>query len=365
MKQYIMILATLTTLISFNANAKQALTAVGLAADKAKAELKPYEFVLPEVGEHDLLLDILYGGICHSDIHVVDEAYGPAVEFPYVPGHEIIGRVKQTGSHVTKFKVGDIVGVGSMNDSCGECEFCKKGLEQHCTKGASWTGGGYANKMVIGEHWAVAIPKEIPAEAAAPLMCAGITVYSPIQKMDIQKGDKVAVAGMGGLGHLAVKYLVSMGAEVTVFEITDDKAEAAKKMGVKEYINVAQNKDAYDKHAGKFKGVLDTVPYKHEIQPYLNVLKPTGTLAIVGMPPANDSVVSFDIIPFGSDGKKILGSSIGGMKETEEMVKYSAEHSIFPEVVVISTDEINEAFENVSKGKVQFRYVIDSSTIKK
>ena len=365
MKKYFMILTTITAIFGFNAYAEQTLTAVGLAADKAGAELKPYEFTLPEVGNHDLLLDILYGGVCHSDIHVVDEAYGPAVEFPYVPGHEIVGRVKQIGAHVTKFKVGDIIGVGSMNGSCGECEFCKKGLEQHCTKVASWTGGGYADKMVIGEHWAVAIPKEIPIETAAPLMCAGITVYSPIQKMDIQKGDKVAVAGMGGLGHLAVKYLVSMGADVTVFEITDDKAETARKMGVKEYINVAKDKDAYDKHIGEFKGVLDTVPYKHEIQPYLNVLKPMGTLAIVGMPPAKDSVVSFDIIPFGSDGKKILGSSVGGMAETEEMVKYSAEHNIFPEVVVISADQINEAFEHVSKGEVQFRYVIDSSTIKK
>lgn len=338
--------------------------AYGYAAKEAYAPMGLYRFPLPAVGEKDILVDILYAGICHSDIHLVKDEHGPMVEYPYVPGHEIVGCVKAIGSGESKFKVGDVVAIGSMIGSCGQCTYCEAGLEQHCIRGAKWTGGGYATAMVLNEKWAVAVPEDMPVERAAPLMCAGITVYSPLKRLNIRKGDTVAVAGMGGLGHLAVKYAVATGAEVTVFEVTDAKAVLAKKMGAVDYVNTMKNPRALERHRNKFTGIISTIPAKFDVQPYIDALKDRGTLVLLGMPPLGQNILTFDCHSLISGGKKLLGSSIGGMKETEEMLAYSAVHRIYPDVEVITAEKINEAFDRVRRGDVLFRFVIDTQSIK-
>lgn len=338
--------------------------AIGYASMKAGEPLVPYEFPLRPIGEHDVLVDILYSGICHSDIHLVDDAFGPIIEHPYVTGHEILGKVSATGKGVTRFKIGDVVGIGSMLYSCGECEFCLADMEQFCVKDAEWTSGGYATHIAVNERFALAIPREMPLERVAPFMCAGITTYSPLKKLDIRKGDKVAVAGFGGLGHMAVMFAVSMGAEVTVFEITDAKKALAEELGAVKYVNTRKDPGALDEHQNQFKAIINTIPVKHDVQPYINALKATGTLVIVGMPPSDQSAMTFDgnILPMG--GKVIMGSSIGGIKETQEMLDYSAEQKIYPMVEIIPANEINAAFERVKAGDVYFRFVIDVSTMK-
>ena len=343
---------------------KTAFTAVGYAATRPGGPLIPYRFTLPELGGHDMLVEIAYAGVCHSDIHLVNGEHGPIVEYPYVPGHEIVGRVSAVGKNVTKFKINDTVGIGSMLGSCGECEYCRAGQEQYCIRGADWTGGGYATHITVNEKFAAAIPREMPAIIAAPLMCAGITTYSPLKRLKVKKGDSVAVAGLGGLGHLALQYAVSMGAEVTVFEITDAKAAAAKRLGAADYVNTRDNPALLERYRNKFKAVISTIPVKHDIQPYIDALKETGTLVILGMPPLGENIMAFDSHVLTSGGKCIMGSSIGGMRETEEMLRYSATHGICPEVEVISANQINSAFKRVKAGDVQFRFVIAVSSMR-
>lgn len=342
---------------------EEGITVYGYAAPEAKAPLTPYTFKVRNVGDDDVLLDLLYAGVCHSDIHTVDGDWGPFTTYPFVPGHEMVGKVSAVGKNVKKFKVGDIAGVGGLFDSCGECEYDLAGQEQYCAQGATFTHGGYATKIVIDEKYALTIPEGMPLERVAPLMCAGITAYSPLKKLNVQEGDEIAVAGLGGVGHMALQYAVSMGAKVTVFEVTDAKAETAKKLGAVDYVNTRENPEALERFQGRFKGIISTIPVRYDIQPYVNALKSLGALVILGMPPADQSGATFDLNTLSLRGRTIMGSAIGGMKETQEMLAYSSERKIYPEVEVIPAENINKAFQRVKDGDVQFRFIIDLSTI--
>lgn len=324
--------------------------------------MSPYEFSLRAVGDHDVLIDVLYAGVCHSDIHAINEDWGPMGEFPMVPGHEVVGRVAATGKNASRFKVGDLVGVGGVLDSCGECKFCRANLEQFCLKGPTFTDSGYADKIVANERFVLSIPDGMPVEQAAPLMCAGITAYSPLKKLNIQKDDKVAVAGLGGVGHMALKFAASMGAEVTVFEITDAKADIAKKLGATHYVNTRANPKALEQLQGQFHAIVSTIPVRYDIQPYIDALESAGTLVILGMPATAQSAATFDLNTLSGGARSIMGSQVGGIRETQEMLDYAAKQKIYPEVEIITADRINEAFQRVLDGDVQFRFVIDMST---
>lgn len=345
------------------------IPAKGYAVMKEGGKLEPFEFTRPPVGDDDILIEILYAGICHSDIHHVKGEWKKE-NYPLVPGHEVVGRVVQVGKHVTQFKVGDIAGVGCMIDACGKCEFCLASLEQFCINGATMTYGepgvygGYSTNLVVKSNFALRIPEGIPVELAAPLLCAGVTTYSPLKALNIQKGQKVAVAGLGGLGHMALQYARSMGADVTVFEITDAKADSARKLGASHYVNTAKDKNALAAHKGRFDVIISTIASPFEIDPYVATLKSRGTIVLLGVPPAgkNKTLLSMPGVILG--GKRVMGSVIGGIAETQEMLDYSAGHQIYPMVEIIPIQEVNEAYEKVVRGEVQFRYVIDMASLK-
>lgn len=342
------------------------------AAMEAKGKLVPYEFEYREVGDNEILIDILYSGICHSDIHEVNSDWGPT-QYPCVPGHEILGRVAKTGKSVKKFKVGDIAGVGCMVNSCGECFYCKSGEEQYCNgnggavftynskEGDSYTKGGYATHIVLKESFALKVPENAPLDKIAPLFCAGITTFSPLRYNNVKKGDKVAVAGFGGLGHMAVQYALSMGAEVTVFDITDDKRQAALDMGAVKYVNTTKPGEM-DGFYSTFNLLISTIPFAFKVEPYMNMLKVDGTMVLVGVP-ARDQTPSVHTSALWGR-RKIYYSLIGGIRETQEMLDYSIKNNIYPKVKIIPMQEVNEAYKNVLDGKVQFRYVIDMSSMK-
>ncbi|WP_269523035.1 NAD(P)-dependent alcohol dehydrogenase [Coraliomargarita parva] len=348
--------------------------AKGYALFSSDGSFQPYEFKRHAVGEHDVLIETLYAGICHSDIHHVHEDWGPS-HYPLVPGHEIVGRITQVGEGVTKFKVGDYAGVGCMVNSCGECDYCKKGLEQFCEKGAVFTygspdkyhgnvitQGGYSNNIVLSEDFAIKVPADAPIEKVAPLFCAGITTYSPLKATKVTKGDKVAVAGFGGLGHMAVQYAIEMGAEVTVFDITEVKRQDALEMGAVKYVNV-RTPEELKGLKDSFRVIISTIPANYDPGMYVNMLQMGGELVIVGIP-ANDERPSIDIgsLVFMSQ-RKVSGSLIGGIPETQEMLDYSVAQNIYPEVEVIPVDQIDEAYRKVLDGEVKFRYVIDMRTM--
>jgi uncharacterized zinc-type alcohol dehydrogenase-like protein len=294
-----------------------------------------------------------------------------------VPGHEIVGKVTKVGKNVTKFKVGDYAGVGCMVNSCGECYYCKAGLEQYCKKvvmtyhahdpfhNNEITQGGYSNNIVVKDRFAVKVPKNADMKRVAPLLCAGITTYSPLMQSDVKKGDNVAIAGFGGLGHMAVQYAVKLGAKVTVFDITEDKRADALRMGAVKYINV-NNKEELKGMDDSFDFVLSTIPAMYDPSMYLRMTKYKGNFAIVGLPAFNNQptlkVMDFVFLA----GRNVYGSQIGGMKETQEMLNYSVAHNIYPEVEIIKADgdAVTEAYKNVLAGKVKFRYVIDMKTLK-
>ena len=355
--------------------ASDPVPAKGYALFSSDGSFQPYEFERHAVGEHDVLIETLYAGICHSDIHHVHEDWGPS-HYPLVPGHEIVGRVTQVGEGVTKFKVGDYAGVGCMVNSCGECDYCEKGMEQFCEKGAVFTygspdkyhgnvitQGGYSNNIVLSEDFAIKVPANAPIEKVAPLFCAGITTYSPLKATKVTKWDKVAVAGFGGLGHMAVQYAVNMGAEVTVFDITEAKRQDALDMGAVKYVNV-RNPEELKGLEDSFRVIISTIPASYDPSMYVNMLQMGGELVIVGIP-ANDERPSIDIgsLVFMSQ-RKVSGSLIGGIPETQEMLDYSVAENIYPEVEVIPVDQIDEAYNKVLAGEVKFRYVIDMSTMK-
>jgi uncharacterized zinc-type alcohol dehydrogenase-like protein len=345
-------------------------TVAAYAAPAAKAPLERTTIERREVGEFDVLIDIKFAGICHSDIHQAREGWGEAI-FPMVPGHEIAGIVSEVGPGVTKFEVGDRVGVGCMVDSCRECDNCEAGLEQYCT-GGGMTGtynaldkngeptyGGYSEKIVVDEKYTVRIPDGLSLDVAAPLLCAGITTYSPLKHWNAGPGKKVAVLGMGGLGHMGVKIAHALGAEVTVLSQSLRKKDDGLKLGADHYYATSDPK-TFEELSGTFDLILSTVSAPLDLDAYLSLLKTDGAFVNVGAPEEPVRLNLFSVI----GGRKTLaGSGIGGIQETQEMLDFCAEHGFGAEIELISASEINEAYERVLASDVRYRFVIDTATI--
>ncbi|GAA2320922.1 NAD(P)-dependent alcohol dehydrogenase [Streptomyces kunmingensis] len=344
-------------------------TVAAYAAPSAKAPLERTTIERRTVGEHDVLIDIKFAGICHSDIHQAREGWGEAI-FPMVPGHEIAGVVSEVGSGVTKFKVGDRVGVGCMVDSCGECEPCRSGQEQHCVRGnvgtynsvgkdGEPTYGGYSQKVVIDEAFTLHIPEGISLDVAAPLLCAGITTYSPLKHWGAGPGKKVAVVGLGGLGHMGVKIAHALGAEVTVLSQSLRKKDDGLKLGADHYYATSDDQTFKDL-AGTFDVILSTVSAQVDFGAYLSLLKTGGALVNVGAPEEPISLNLFSLI---GGNKTLAGSMIGGIAETQEMLDFCAEHGMGAEIELIEASQVNEAYERVLNSDVRYRFVIDAATI--
>jgi len=349
----------------------------GFAAFDESGVFHPYKFNRHAVGDDEIQIEILYSGICHSDLHNVHGDWRKE-EYPMVPGHESAGRVVAVGKDVTKFKVGDYAGVGCIINSCHVCDYCLNGQEHYCSESVSTyhdhdpyhnnepTQGGYSDNIVVSQDYAIAIPANADMEKVAPLLCAGITTYSPIKYAGVKSGDKVGVAGFGGLGNMAVKYMKALGADVTVFDISEDKREAAKEMGASRYVNV-NDSAAMASIANELDFIISTIPSAYDPMTYMKMLKWNGQMCIVGIPSAKDmpqlSMRSF----IGMANRRLFGSRIGSIGETQEMMDYSVAHGIYPDVEVIKADAdlITDAYEKVKNGEVKFRYVIDMSTLEK
>ncbi|MFN6963674.1 MAG: NAD(P)-dependent alcohol dehydrogenase [Pyrinomonadaceae bacterium] len=342
----------------------------GFATHGPEAKFEPFEFTRREVGPRDVLIEILYCGICHSDIHQARAEWEPAVPsiYPMVPGHEIVGRVSRVGSEVTKFREGDFAGIGCFVDSCRECGACAHGVEQYCVKGAAQTYnstemdrvtptyGGYSKHYVIDESYALKVDApESDLAGVAPLLCAGITTYSPLKRWGVGPGMKVAVAGLGGLGHMGVKLAAAMGAEVTVLSTSPSKEADARKLGAHKFLNT-RDAAATAAAAGTFDLILDTISAVHDYNAYLALLGLNGVMVVVGVPTEPIPVNAFSLI----GGNKVLaGSLIGGIPETQEMLDFCARHGIIADVEVISPDKIEEAYDRTVKADVRYRFVID------
>lgn len=342
----------------------------GYAAFDTSGKLRPWTFERRPVGDHDVLIDIKYASICHSDIHQMKGHWGPQ-QYPQVPGHEIVGVVSAVGKKVTKFKVGDRAGVGCMVDGCVDCPDCKGDEEQYCAdtvftygnpQASSPTGisqGGYSNNIVVRDHFAVHIPDNVSFQEAAPLLCAGITTYSPLMKYGIKRGEKVGVAGIGGLGHMAIKIAVSRGAEVYGFTTTPDKVKDIKSFGAKEAI-VVDDLSKLAPYKAKLDYMISTIPVQYDVAAYASVVKPFGNFTQVGMPERFELTVS--AIALSHSRVNFNASLIGGMKETQEMVNYCVDHNVLPKIQVIKAEEINKAWESVVNKEARYRYVIDAAT---
>jgi len=340
------------------------------AAMTAGADLVPYQFDRRELGAHDVALDIAYSGICHSDIHQAREEWGDAL-FPMVPGHEIAGTVTKVGSAVSKFKVGDLIGVGVFVDSCRVCENCKAGLEQYCLDGMTGTYnsyerdgttlamGGYSNYFVVNEDYAVHIPSNLPLQGVAPLLCAGITLYSPIKHWNVSPGKKVAVMGLGGLGHMGVKFAVAMGADVTVLSHSPHKQADALAMGAHHFIST-QDDAVFAAHEKKFDVILNTISAEIDINQYLSLLKLNGTLVVIGLP---GKPYALQVGALLGARRSIGGSMIGGIAELQEMLDFCGKHNIVSDVEVIKPDYINAAYKRTVASDVKYRFVIDTSAL--
>ncbi|QSS89008.1 NAD(P)-dependent alcohol dehydrogenase [Streptomyces sp. M54] len=344
-------------------------TVAAYAAPRAKAPLERTTIERRPVGEFDVLIDIKFAGICHSDIHQARDGWGEGI-FPMVPGHEIAGIVAETGPGVTAFKVGDRVGVGCMVDSCGQCDACRAGREQHCAEGNTQTYnaldrsgeptyGGYSTHIVVRDAFVVSIPEGIALDEAAPLLCAGITTYSPLKRWGVGPGKKVAVVGLGGLGHMAVKIAHTLGAEVTVLSQTLRKKDDGLKLGADHYYATG-DPATFEELAGTFDVILSTVSAPLDFGAYLGLLRTDGTLVNVGAPEEPISLNLFSLI--GGD-KAIAGSMIGGIAETQEMLDFCAAHGLGAEIEVIEASRVNEAYERVLGSDVRYRFVIDAATI--
>jgi uncharacterized zinc-type alcohol dehydrogenase-like protein len=348
------------------------LKTLAYAAVSAKAPLGPLSIERREPGPHDVLIDILYCGICHTDIHQARDDWGEGI-FPMVPGHEIVGRVKQVGGHVTKLKVGDLAGVGCMVDSCRDCDRCSSDLEQFCVEGCAYTYnstemdrktptyGGYSSQVVVAERFALKVPAGLDPAGAAPLLCAGISPYSALRQWNCKKGDRVGVMGLGGLGHMAVKLAASMGAEVTMLSTSPSKAADARRLGAHGF-ELTTDDSTFQKLAGRFNLLINTVSAPHDYNKYLGTLRPKGTMVLLGVPPEPTPVAAAALI----DGnKRLAGSDIGGIAETQEALDYCAEHNIVSDVEIIPIQKVNEAYERTIKGDVRYRFVIDIESLKK
>ena len=343
----------------------------GYAAHDKKSPLVPFSFDRRDPGPNDVVVEIAYCGICHSDIHQVRDEWGNAI-YPMVPGHEIVGHVSKVGASVKKFKEGDLAGVGVMVDSCRVCENCKAEAQPYCEKGMVGTYnardyngelmfGGYANNIVVDEKYTFTISPKLNPAAVAPLLCAGITTYSPLRHWKVGPGKKVGVIGLGGLGHMGLKFAHAMGAHVVQFTTSANKAEDAKRLGADEVV-LSKDADAMAKQAGSFDFILDCVSAPHDMNALLNLLRLNGTLCSVGLPEEPLSIAPFAIL---ANRRSLSGSMIGGMTETQEMLDYCADHGIVSDIEMTSIDKLAEAYDRVVKGDVKYRFVIDMATLPK
>ncbi|MFD2600128.1 NAD(P)-dependent alcohol dehydrogenase [Sphingobacterium corticis] len=343
----------------------------GYAAMNAGEDLVEWTFERRDLGPKDVQFDILFCGVCHSDLHQIRNDWFEGI-FPMVPGHEIVGRVAKIGDEVSKFKVGDLVGTGCMVDSCGKCESCHDGEEQYCAEGniqtynnvnkytdGMPTYGGYSKTIVVKEEFVLHVPENLDIAGTAPLLCAGITTYSPLRHWKVGKGSKLAVLGLGGLGHMAVKFGVAFGAEVTVLSTSESKREDAKRLGAHHFV-ITTNKDEFKAAAKSFDFILDTVSAEHDIASYMSLLKTNGTHICVGVPPKPAQIPPFSLI---MSRNSVAGSMIGGIAETQEMLDFCGEHNITSDVEVINMNYIDEAYSRMEKNDVKYRFVIDMTTL--
>ncbi len=344
----------------------------GFAARDAHSALVPFTFERREPGPRDVQIEILYCGICHSDLHQARNDWSNSL-YPMVPGHEIVGRVVRVGSEVRKLKAGDFAGVGCMVDSCRQCSACKADLEQYCEQGATWTYnakergseqltfGGYSEQIVVDQHFVVNIPASVDLKGAAPLLCAGITTYSPLRHWKVGAGQKVGVIGLGGLGHMGVKFAKALGAHVVMITTSPEKGKDAQRLGADEVL-VSRDAAAMAKHARSFDFLLNTIPVSHDVNPYLALLKIDRTMVLVGVLTALDPPVQGANVIFGR--KNLTGSGIGGMAETQEMIDFCAKHGIVSDIEMVPIQSINAAYERLLKNDVKYRFVIDMSSLK-
>ena len=340
------------------------------AAQSPTRPLAPFAIERREPGPRDVMIDILYCGVCHSDIHQARDEWGGSA-FPMVPGHEIVGRVRQVGREVTKFSPGDLAGVGCFVDSCRECEQCRSGLEQFCEKGAAFTynstemdrktptQGGYSTRIVVAEPYVLRVPSGLDPARAAPLLCAGITTYSPLRQWNCKKGDRVGVVGLGGLGHMAVKLAASMGAEVTVLSTSRSKEADARRLGAGAF-EITRDATTFEKLARRFHLIIDAISAAHDYNAYLGMVRPQGALVLVGIPPEPSPVAASSVV---NGNKRFAGSMIGGIRETQEMLDYCAAREIAADVEIIPIQKINEAYERMIRGDVHYRFAIDIASL--
>ena len=347
------------------------LKVLGYAAQSAKVPLAPYEFEQRDAREDDVVIDVMYCGVCHSDLHQARNDWGFST-YPLVPGHEVVGRVAKVGKNVTKFKVGDYAGIGCMVDSCRTCSPCEEGLEQYCLEGNTQTYnsvdrhdhmptyGGYAKSIVASEDFVLKMPEGLDLKAAAPLLCAGITTWSPLRHWNITKGSKVGVVGLGGLGHMAIKLANALGAEVTLFTRSASKAEDGRRLGA-HHIVVSSDDAQMAATRGEFDLIIDTVPYVHDINPYMPTLNINGTLVFVGF--LGDISPMLNTLSLILGRRSVAGSCIGGIAETQEMLDFCAKHGIGSDIEMINMPDINDAYERMLKSDVKYRFVIDMATL--
>lgn len=342
------------------------------AAQSAGDTPQPWQYGAREARPDDVAIDVLYCGVCHTDIHFVDNDWDMTV-YPVVPGHEIIGRVTDVGPEVTKFREGDLVGVGCLVDSCRECAPCDEGLEQYCANGNVFTYngidkhtgevtyGGYSERLQVSERFVVSVPEKLDPAAAAPLLCAGITTYSPLRHVGVEAGDRVGVVGMGGLGHMGIKFAKALGAEVTLFTRSEGKVEEGKRNGA-DHVVISTDEAQMEAAAGTLDVILDTVPVEHDLNPYIHCLALDGVYILVGqLTPLDPPVEAMPLI-FGR--RSIIGSVIGGLPETQEVLDFCAEHDISCDIEMLDIRNIGEAYERMKRGDVRYRFVIDMETLR-
>ncbi len=346
-------------------------TVQGYAAHSHDTPLVPFSFERRDPRPDDVVIDILYTGVCHSDLHAARNDWG-FTTYPVVPGHEIVGRVTAVGSGVDKFKVGDLVGVGCLVDSCRECDPCRNHLEQYCDNGfvATYdstdkhdglrTYGGYSKSITVSDAFVLKVPENLDTKAVPPILCAGITTWSPLRRWKAGKGSKVAVIGLGGLGHMAIKLAHALGAEVSLFSRSPGKADDAYRLGADKVILSTDNAQM-QAAANQFDLIIDTVPYEHDVNPYMPTLKLDGTLVFVGL--VGDITPALSTIPMIFKRRNVAGSLIGGLKETQELLDFCGEHNIVSDIEVIDMKDINEAYERMLKSDVKYRFVIDMATL--
>ncbi|MGF6535417.1 putative zinc-type alcohol dehydrogenase-like protein [Paraburkholderia sp. GAS206C] len=348
-------------------------TTYAYAASDAQSKLAPFEFQRRELREHDVQMEVLFCGVCHSDLHQARNEWKNSI-YPVVPGHEIVGRVTAVGPDVTRHKVGDLVGVGCLVDSCRTCPSCEEGLEQYCENG--WVGtyngadritgditlGGYSTQLVVDEDFVLSVPKNLDPAGTAPLLCAGITLYSPLRTWGAGPGKKVGIVGLGGLGHMGVKLAHAMGAHVVLFTTSQSKVEDAKRLGADEVV-ISKNPEEMEAHVNSFDLIVNTVAAQHDLNPFLNLLRRDGTMALVGAPEHDHpSPQVFNLI---MKRRRLAGSLIGGIAETQEMLDFCGEHGITSDIEVIPMQQINDAYERMLKSDVKYRFVIDLDSLRK